>query len=414
MNSEALTIISADCHAGAEHMVGYRTHLDPAYRNDFEDYCSAIQAFDSAYGEGFTAGGATSAGEEGLWDAEVRTHCLDADGVAAEVIHAQGSVPFGQYPAVGGGRRLNYTATAAQLAAGCRAYNRWLAELCAHDTRRHLGIARVPLPDVGAAVKEVEYAASLGLRGGIALPPLSSQTAIPFFNDPIYEPLWSACEAHGMVLNMHGGSGLAYNEGPGSSQINLAEVDWFSHRGLSHLIFGGVFERHANLHLAITEQRTHWLQPLLKEFDSIHEFTNRHRFGNGGGLPKKPSEYFLSNCFIGASFMSRLECEARGEIGAACFMWGSDYPHNEGAWPYTGEALRYTFGDGVPTGEVAAMLGGNAMRCYYLDATELHFVAKRIGPTLAEMNVPIEVLPGEAPGDAPNRSWAFRRNGPWH
>ena len=43
---------------------------------------------------GLTGGGATSTGEDGLWDHAIRTTCLDGDGVAAEVIFAQGSVPF--------------------------------------------------------------------------------------------------------------------------------------------------------------------------------------------------------------------------------------------------------------------------------------------------------------------------------
>lgn len=414
MNNGRLTVISADCHAGAEFMTDYREYLDPAFRDDFADFCVAVDAFDARHGVGLTAGGAVATEQNGLWDAKIRTQCLDADGVAAEVIYAQGSVPFGLYPAVGGGERLDYVVTPRQAAAGCRAYNRWLADLCAQDRRRHMGIAQISLRDVHAAVEEVENAARLGLRGGVFLPPLSSQTEIPFFNDPVYEPLWSACAANHMALNMHGGSGLAYNNGPGSSEINLAEVDWFSHRGLSHLIFGGVFERHPNLHLAITEQRTHWLQPLLAEFDSIDAFAKKNRYRNGGGLPRKPSEYFLANCFIGASFLSKLECDARGDIGAKCFMWGSDYPHNEGAWPHTGEALRYTFGSGVPASEMKSMLGGNAIRCYYLDANELRPVAERIGPTEGDIRVPIDLLPGEAPGEAYNRSWAFRRHGPWH
>ena len=37
-----------------------------------------------------------------------------------------------------------------------------------------------------------------------------------------------------------------------------------------------------------------------------------------------------------------------------------------------------------------------------------------IGPTEAELREPIDVLPGEAPGDEPVRSWAFRRHGAWH
>jgi predicted TIM-barrel fold metal-dependent hydrolase len=412
MDGERLTIVSADCHAGSADMADYRAYMDPPFRADYDAYCAAIDAYEARTPSGLTKGGATSTGEAGLWDIAIRTRCLDEDGVAAEVIFAQGSIPFGPYPAVGGGRKLDFEASAQQTAAGCRAYNRWLAERCAQDPARHLGIARVPLPDVEAAVEEVELAAKLGLRGGVHLPPITSEHAMPFFNDPIYEPFWAACEANRMVLNMHGGANLHYGNGPENFLLTLAEVDWLSHRGLAHLILSGVFERHPNLHLAMTEQRTHWVHQLLADLDSAHEFARK--FGMPGPQPRKPSDYFMSNCFIGASFLSKPECDARGEVGTQCFMWGSDYPHNEGTWPHTDAALRYAFGGDVPSADLRAMLAGNAARCYYLDLGELRPIAERIGPTEAELRAPIEVLPGEAEGEKPVRSWAFRRHGAWH
>ena len=412
MSEQRLTIISADCHAGPRLMSDYRPFIEQRFLADFDDYCARIDRYEAEIGSGLEGGGAPSYGQTGLWDCAARTHSLDGDGVAAEVIFAQGSVAFHPYPAVGGGQKLDFTATPEQVAAGCRAYNRWLAELCAHDPKRHLGIARVPLPDVEAAVAEVEWAAANGLRGGVHLPPVTSAEAMPYFNDPIYEPFWAACAANDMVLNMHGGANLSYGPGPENFALTLAEVDWLSHRGLSHLIFSGVFERYPKLHLAMTEQRNHWVHQLLDDFDSVYVHTGK--FGANARLPRKPSEYFSTNCFIGASFLSRPECAKRGEIGAATFMWGSDYPHSEGTWPYTNQALRYAFGCDVPSGELTAMLGGNAARCYHLDLDELAPIAARIGPTEAELRVPIEVLPGESQGDEPVRSWAFRRHGAWH
>jgi predicted TIM-barrel fold metal-dependent hydrolase len=413
MSENRLTIISCDCHAGPERMADFRAFLDPQFREDFDGYCAAIDAFEASRASGLVGGGApSSAGEEGLWDADVRVRDLDEDGIAAEVIFAQGSIPFGPYPAVGGTAKLDFTVSTEQVAAGCRAYNRWLAELCAQNPARHLGIARVPLPDVEAAVAEVEFAASLGLRGGVHLPPITSHHTMPFFNDPVYEPFWAACAANGMVLNMHGGANLDYGQGFESFALTLSEVDWLSHRGLSHLIFSGVFERYPSLHLAMTEQRAHWVHQLLDEFDSIYEHAGR--MGLKQHLPKSPREYFFENCFVGASFLSKPECDARDEVGNRCFMWGSDYPHMEGTWPYTDEALRYTFGGDVPPDDLEAMLSGNAARCYGIDVDDLAQIAGRIGPTEADIREPIDVLPGEAEEGRPFRSWAFRRHGAWH
>ena len=169
MSEQRLTIVSADCHAGPRRMADYRPYLEERFLADFDDYCARIDKFEAEIGSGLEGGGAPSYGETGLWDSEARTAQLDGDGVAAEIIYAQGSVAFHTYPAVGGGPKVDFKATPEQIAAGCRAYNRWLADLCSKDPRRHIGIARVPLPDVDAAVAEVEWAAKNGLRGGVHL-----------------------------------------------------------------------------------------------------------------------------------------------------------------------------------------------------------------------------------------------------
>jgi hypothetical protein len=112
--------------------------------------------------------------------------------------------------------------------------------------------------------------------------------------------------------------------------------------------------------------------------------------------------------------MSRLECEARGDIGVDRLMWGSDYPHQEGTWPHTEISLRWTFGRDVPSDELRAMLGENAARCYNLDLNALRRVADRIGPTESDLRVPVEMLPTHDPEGPYIPSWAFREFGPWH
>ena len=94
MTSQCLTIVSADCHAGPERMADFRPYIDAAHLAGFDDYCRCIDAYERDIGSGLTGGGATSTGENGLWDHAVRAGCLDGDGVAAEVIIPEGSVPY--------------------------------------------------------------------------------------------------------------------------------------------------------------------------------------------------------------------------------------------------------------------------------------------------------------------------------
>ena len=59
----------------------------------------------------------------------------------------------------------------------------------------------------------------------------------------------------------------------------------------------------------------------------------------------KPSEYFARNFWIGASFLRPSEAPLCRELGIDHVMWGADYPHTEGSYPYTTEALRVAFAD---------------------------------------------------------------------
>ena len=414
MSPEKLVVVSADGHAGPERMADFMPYFEARHFDAFKEYAAAVEAYDAQRAGSLTSGGARSkGGEDGLWDFNLRTRHLDEDGISAEIIHIQGAPPFGTYPAVSTlGGPVQFKAQPDQIAAGCRAYNRWLSEKCATDPMRHLGVARLPIPDIEAAVAEVEFAAGAGLRGGVALP-IFARGEAPFYNDGRYEPLWAACAHHGMAINFHGGANMDYGDGIERLALVLAETDWLGRRGMSHMIFAGVFERHPGLHVAITEQRTHWLDPVLKEWDSVYAFPRNADLRTV--LPRRPSDYFRTNCFIGASFLSRPEVAARGELGNHTFMWGGDYPHEEGVWPYTKTALRWTFAEGVSSDDLRSMLSGNAARCYGIDLKALEPIADLVGPTEVELRTPVGEPPVAAtPGERGAISWAYRREGPWH
>jgi hypothetical protein len=76
-------------------------------------------------------------------------------------------------------------------------------------------------------------------------------------------------------------------------------------------------------------------------------------------------------------------------------MWGSDYPHDEGTYPYSREGLRIAYA-GLPREEVAAMVGGNAARVYGFDLDLLDPIAAKAGPTVEELAQPLEEPPADA------------------
>ncbi|MCE2391787.1 MAG: amidohydrolase [Proteobacteria bacterium] len=385
-------VISADCHAAAP-WPDYEPYFEKRHRSPFRDWYGArverrpVRPGERLFDEKFLdqmdeAQEVERGGRRGAWDPEKRIAELDADGVAAEVIFPAAEsfhVPFHGYRPTTG--RLDPQPRELR-AAGARAYNRWLADLCSHNPQRCAGVVMVDYADVDAAVEEIRRASREGLRGGVLLP--AEWDDLPSYNHPRYQPVWSACEELGLPVNTHPlGSGReAYGDLPGATPIFLSEVKWFAHRPFTFLLWAGVFERHPRLRFVLTEQMADWIPETLTYFDDLYE---RPIFAQiRQGLPLKPSEYWRRQCYVGASFLQAREFEMRHAIGLDKIMWGSDYPHAEGTWPHTREKLRETFG-GCPEAEVGQVVGGNAARVYDFDLEALAPLAARIGPEVSAL-----------------------------
>jgi hypothetical protein len=111
-----------------------------------------------------------------------------------------------------------------------------------------------------------------------------------------------------------------------------------------------------------------------------------------GPAGRRPSEYWVTNCMAGVSFMHRSEVEMRDEIGIETIDFGRDYPHTEGTWPNTMDYLRRLFA-GVPERDVRMILGENAIRFLGLDRARLAEIAARIGPSIEEITGSSEMDP---------------------
>ena len=78
-------------------------------------------------------------------------------------------------------------------------------------------------------------------------------------------------------------------------------------------------------------------------------------------------------------------------------MWGVDYPHSEGTFPFTTEALRASFASCTPA-ETRQMLETTAAEVYGFDLEALRRIGDAIGPTVAQLQQPL------APDDYPANS----------
>jgi predicted TIM-barrel fold metal-dependent hydrolase len=398
MTNTAYTVISADCHGGAD-IAAYRPYLEANYLDDFDAWAAS---FENPYDD---VAGPDAARN---WDSDRRLAELEADGVVAEVLFPNTIPPF--FPKVS----LVHQppgASAGDLdrrCAGLRAHNRWLADFCQAAPGRRAGIAQIMLHDVPGSVAEIRWAHEHGLTGGVLLPGAPPGSGVPPLYAPDYEPIWTVCEELGMPINHHSGSAAPdMGDYPASQAIFLLEVTWWAHRTLWHLIFGGVMDRHPDLQFVFTEQGTAWLPDEITRLDyyaarlggaGAAAGSQEAKFGAGvRSLSLKPSEYWARQCQLGSSFIRRPEVELRHQVGVDRIMWGSDFPHLEGCWPYSRDHLRMAFA-GVPEDEVRAMVGGNAARVYGFDPAVLEPLAALHGPTPAQVDVPLAAsdIPDEA------------------
>jgi predicted TIM-barrel fold metal-dependent hydrolase len=195
-------------------------------------------------------------------------------------------------------------------------YNRWLAEFVSADPDRLIGLADIPVWDIDAAVAEIKAARKASLRG-VNFP--APRARLLSYNRAEYDRLWAACVENNMSLHSHGGGGgvFAVDGGTGAFSITLTEMFFAGRRGMWQMIFGGVFERFPELRLWITEQAGCWVVDTLQNLGSIYMSSMQERESPHirEVLPRRPSEYFHSNVYIGASFMSRPEAQATIDAG---------------------------------------------------------------------------------------------------
>ena len=110
-------------------------------------------------------------------------------------------------------------------------------------------------------------------------------------------------------------------------------------------------------------------------------------------LPKDATEYFHQNVWMGVSQPGPDDVAARDKIGADRFMWGSDYPHDEGTWPYTREHLRARFSS-VPEPRCATSSPATSPSCSTTStSTRSRRWRAKFGPTVDEIAQPIDKIP---------------------
>jgi predicted TIM-barrel fold metal-dependent hydrolase len=302
------------------------------------------------------AGGDTSAvlaeGKTGLQ----RILDQEMDGVDAEVIFPNG-------PALLMWASGNDEFVAAQ----CRAWNDWAWEVCGEFIDRCSPTAALATADIEGSVREVERVAKLGYKI-LTLPckPIFGARDLSHinYNLPVYDPLWAAIQDHDLAITFHVSTGMDPRAARGNGG---AIINYVVHslaptlEPIVSMCASGAFERFPKLRAATIEADAGWVPWMMRKMDEAYL---KHHFWVRPKLKALPSEYYRNNCY--ASFgedrpaLELIESENLQNN----FMWANDYPHHEGSWPHSAEAIERSFGDLLKEETRAKVLGLNAAKCF--------------------------------------------------
>ena len=401
--ADHFTIISSDSHAGTSHAT-YREYLDPAYLEEFD-------AWRNKYKNPYKDLAPGDDRRKRNWDDEMRNRQQEADGVVGEVVFPNTVPPF--FPSFVLFAPPPPPDDYEHRLAGVRAHNRWLKDWCDEFPERRAGVGQIFLNDIDDAIADVTWIKENGLRGGVLLPaiPPDVKWVKPLY-DPEYDRLWKVIEDLEIPVNAHGGTGVPdYGKYPTSMLLYIMEASFYSQRPFVQLVLSGVFDRFPRLKFVMTENGCAWLPSLIAHMDGMLKSIR------GGGAVGEirytederqgqllASEAFQQNCWMGVSQPGMADAKAMTYVGEDRFMWGSDYPHDEGTYPHSREAIRSRFHQLAP--EVKhKILAANVADLYGFDLDALAPLAERVGPTVAELAEPLRELP-ENPSQGLARGYA--------
>ncbi len=294
----------------------------------------------------------------GTLDPEARIRDHQRDGIDAEAI----------YPNKG---LQHWTSPDAEMqAALCRVWNDWALPEVFNDYGHRMAPAACIAPlGVEAAVLEVRRVAKLGYRHLFLPVQPQGNAAVERrigYNHPMFDPLWAAISEAGLPIGLHVGTGKdpRTSTGDGGAVINYV---WnalaTAIEPVVQFTASGIMERFPALKVVTVEAGIGWLAWTLWAADEGYK---KHHFAVRPQLPMLPSEYWRRQGYstfqddpMGIEMM-------KWTGGSEHILWGNDYPHHEGTWPHSEEAVERTMGH-LGERDRRNILGLNAARLYGFD-----------------------------------------------
>jgi predicted TIM-barrel fold metal-dependent hydrolase len=296
--------------------------------------------------------------------ARERVQMMDAAGISAQVL----------YPNILGFGGQHAVKVDDELRMACvDIFNDAMAEFQTDSGQRIFPMALMPWWDVKIAVKEIERARRMGLRGiNINSDPqtftTSDGTKLPDLSSEYWYPMWEACEGQGMPVNFHIGASEESADWIGAQgwpglhrdlRASLGGAMLFINNGrvMGNLILSGLLDRYTKLKFVSVESGIGWLPFLLEAIDWEYQEVA----ANQARLKRKPSEYFTSNFHACFWFERRDLSHQIKAVGVDNVLFETDYPHPVCLYPIDDMDAAMS---GLTEEEKVKVLSGNAAKLY--------------------------------------------------
>jgi predicted TIM-barrel fold metal-dependent hydrolase len=294
----------------------------------------------------------------GGWEPTARLKDQDTDGVGAEVLFSSAV------------RQLYSIVDEPFQRAIFHSYNAWLHEFCSHDPKRLIGLALIPILDMKNTVADIHHYAKLGFRG-VQIPTRIKDSG---YYEPKYEPMWSALEETGLVVNVHTsvmqGVARTHYEGPRETDprqdpIGFARRQTPAQQFIGNMILSGNLDRHPKLKLVCAEFDVGWVANLVQQVD--YWFSRESTFDSDRNVNKRPpSEYFKENIYFTYQD-DRAGVLTTPVYGEDNYLWASDYPHGVTTFPCSKETVDSNC-QGIDPKIKRKLNRDNAAKLYHLDS----------------------------------------------
>jgi predicted TIM-barrel fold metal-dependent hydrolase len=257
--------------------------------------------------------------------------------------------------------------------AQCRVWNDWAWETFGKYNDFMSPMASIMTSDIEMAIAEIKRVAKIGFRG-VTLPckPVwgAHDARHPNYNLDLYDAMWAVIQDCDLPITFHVSTG---RDPRAARHDGGAIINYVAHslsptvEPMTCMCSSGVLERFPKLRFALIECGIGWVPWALNAMDEAYR---KHHLWAYPKLKQLPSEYFRQH---GAATFQEdpagLDLAVKNRL-VDNFMWANDYPHAEGTWPHSAQAIEREMG-GLTDEQREKILGLNIAKMFKFDQAKL-------------------------------------------